>query len=157
VSWPSRPFFVSAGLGLVVGLRGGNAQFGLEEAFGFHVLPVNEHPGLFVALALNESFVDTVVLEATARTGFDLQLFASGDLAIRATPYVGLGAGVVIADTPAGNQTLGAFDLQLGAEARLVLAQGSVEIWLRPLAFDFLIRDGGSERYTLMAGVQFDF
>lgn len=154
-----RPLRVAAGLGPALPLRGGNVHVQIEESFGYSVLPIDAHPGLFVGLMLGQGVADgLVILEAQGRVGFEAQLWGSEDLELLASAHLGVGAGVFILRTGLGSDSaLGAFDLGLGAELALSFAEGLLAVWLRPVGFDFLLRDGDLIRYQILAGARLSF
>jgi hypothetical protein len=158
-----RPLFVSAGLGPSITFDGGKVQLKIQEEVGYHLLAFGDHPGLFASLSLAQSFVDFVVLQFDARVGADLLLAQIGnDMALVATPSIALGAGIFIAsysDPFGGNasSTDGAFNVQLAADVKLVLMEGLLAIWLRPIGLDIFIKDNSSVRYDILAGAQISF
>jgi hypothetical protein len=86
--------------------------------------------------------------------GFDVQLWAGSGLQPLATPTVATGLGLSVVTAAERTDVTPAWDLQLGAEIRLVALDGLLTVWARPLGFSFYIRDGGAKRYDLVVGAQ---
>jgi hypothetical protein len=144
-----RRFFAGAGLGVGVLFDGGDAYFRIEENLGYHVLPVAEHPGLYVALTLVQSVGRLTMLDFAGRIGFDIQAWRDADVAVLINPSVQLGVGMWISQGTA----YPGFHLHPSLEISLAMLDDMLDVWLRPLGFDVLARDGGGAAYTLMAGL----
>lgn len=150
-----RPLRIAAGGGVAIPLAGGDAHGQIEESISYAVLPVDTHPGLFVGLALGEAFGNGLtILEAQARIGFELQLWKADDLELLANAQLGVGAGLLMAQTGFNDSAVGAFDLGASAEIALAFADGLGAVWVRPVGVDFLIRDGDLNRYQVLAGAR---
>lgn len=159
-----RPFFVGIGLGGTFGLRsGGGAAFSLEEDFGYRffgfTLGDSLDAAIWAGLSFGQSFGDGgfFVLQFDARGGLDLELFDNGSLQLLVTPSLALGGAVIGVNNGFISSTSGAFDLQISAQAELVLLEGLLGIFLRPLSFEFYIYDGTGVNYEVLAGVNFRF
>lgn len=158
-----RPFFVGIGLGGTFGLRsGGGAAFSLEENFGYRffgfTLGDSLEAAIWAGLSFGQSFGDGFfVLQFDARGGLDLEVFDNGSLQLLVTPSLALGGAVIGVTAGPFNSTSGAFDLQISAQAELVLLDGLLGIFLRPLSFEFFIYDGTGVNYEVLAGVNFRF
>jgi hypothetical protein len=146
----ARRFMFGAGLGGAFGLnRGAPSQFKLEEFVGYSVLPVNEHPGLFIAGVFEQGFVDWVRLTWAARAGFAIQVYHHEDFEVLVTPFMQFGGTAFFF----ANQTAGAFNWKFGAQGEFVLLRGLLGLFFRPLSFDLNFgRDVGAF-YELMTGV----
>lgn len=142
-----RDFFVGGGLGFAVGFEGG-AFFRLEEDVGYHVLHAGEHPGLYVVGTFVQDIGNAAALAFSARAGFDVLLWHNDDLAIVLNPSLALGVGVLVG----GPEAAAAFFLHPGVEGAVVLLDGLLSLWWRPLGFDVFIRDGGFGAYTMTFG-----
>lgn len=159
-----RRMYVGFGLGPAISVQGGGALFKLEQSIGVHVMPVNQHPGLFVGGALGESFRSGGTrFQFGGRVGFDAQVFTNGDLSLLIAPMVTVGGTLYsyrYTDPFGGGttrDTYGAFNLGFAGEVRLVLAQGRVTVWSRPLGFDIDIRDGSAAYYDFLFGANYNF
>jgi hypothetical protein len=159
-SLTDRPLFFGAGVGLRTGLQnGGFLSFQLEEHIGYRIfgfdLADRLDAALWVGAGFGQAFGDfnSVLLSFDGRFGADFEIWDGGDMQLLATPFVGLGGGVVIFDGPFGNTSDGAFHMQFAAQAELVLADGLIGIFLRPLSFDFFIWNDTWTSYQLLTGV----
>lgn len=143
-----RPVRIGLGVGLGVG---GGISFLITEEVDYRFLP-SELGSMFVGLALGEGIGNAFLFQAGVRAGYDFRLFRSEDLEVLVAPQIVLGA--AFADV----QGLAAwFDLQIGVEGRVVLLDGLLAIFLRPLAFDFFIAENTFVRYDLVAGASVQF
>lgn len=158
-----RPMYLGLGLGPAVGLNGGGTLFKLEQSFGYHIMPVGDHPGLFIGAALAESFRSHFVrLQIGARAGFDIRVWGNGKMDILVAPMLTLGATVGLArfETSTGTErdASGAFNLGMAGEARLVLADGKWTVWGRPIAVDLDMGRGGVGAYwDFLFGANYNF
>lgn len=159
-SLTDRPFFVGAGLGLRAGLQsGGWVSFQLEEHVGYRIfgfdLADRLDAALWVGGGFGQAFGDfsSVLLNFDGRFGADFEVWDGGDMQLLATPFIGLGGGVVIFNGGLANTTDGAFHMQFAAQAELVLVDGLLGIFLRPLSFDFYIWNNTWSSYQLLTGV----
>lgn len=160
-SLTDRPLFFGAGLGIRAGLQsGGWVSFQLEEHFGYRFfgfdLADRLDAALWAGLGLGQAFGDfgSVLLNFDGRFGADFEVWDGGDLQLIATPFIGLGGGVVIISPGGlGTTTDGAFHMQFAAQAELVLVDGLLGIFLRPLSFDFYVWNNTWSSYQLLTGV----
>lgn len=134
-------------------------SFQLVEHVGYRLMDVSLGGDMALAptvsLGLSQAFGDggLFLLGFDAQAGADLRLWTNGDLEVLVTPTLGLGVGVVGASTPLGNVTEAAFHLAFAAQAELVLAEGLLGVFLRPVAFDFFIASTTLSSYLFLGGV----
>jgi hypothetical protein len=153
-----RPFFVGGAIGGAFGLNnGGGAAFSLEEDVGYRffgfTLADNLDGAIWAGLSFGQSFASGFyLLQFDVRGGADLEVFDNGELQLLVTPSLALGAAVVGVSTVLGDSTGGAFDMQISAQAELVLLEGLLGVWLRPLSFEFFINQNVGVNYELLAG-----
>lgn len=162
-SLTDRPLFFGAGLGFIAGFNGG-VSFRLTEHVGYRFIGFDLGSGLELALwgalGLGQAFGDYgfYLLDFNGVFGADLEVWDGGDMQLVVTPMIGLGGAVAgVSNGIGGTNAEGAFHIQFAAQAQLVLADGLLGVWLRPLAFDGYVRDGGFGAYSLLAGVDFHF
>jgi hypothetical protein len=150
-----RDFFVGFGVGFSVGFGyGAGAAFRIEEHVGYHVLNVDEHPGLYIAFAASQSIAGVALLGFAGRVGFDILLWSTAELALLLNPSLQLGAGVITGSL----STVAAFLMHPGLEVALALLEGLLHVWWRPVGFDVFINDGGATAlYAMLWGVNFWF
>ncbi|MCC6874617.1 MAG: hypothetical protein IT378_09960 [Sandaracinaceae bacterium] len=154
----ARRFMVGGGLGGSFGLnRGLDSQFKLEQFVGYSIVPVRDHPGLFIAGVFSQGFIDYVRLTWAVRLGFAIQVFHHSDFEILVTPLMQLGGTGFF--PPNGNAG-GAFNWMFGVQGEFVLFDGLLGLFFRPLAFDLNFGErfgfGGFDvlaYYELMTGV----
>jgi hypothetical protein len=153
----ARPFQVGAGLGLLAGFSGG-VSFRLVEHAGYRFvgfdLGASVELALWAGVSLGQAFGDNGFygLNFDGTFGADLLVWNGGDLQLVVTPMLSLGAVVV------GGNGYGAdagFHVQFAAQAELVMVEGLLGVWLRPLVFDGFVRDGGFGAYSFLGGVTF--
>lgn len=155
-----RPLFFGAGLGFMAGF-GGGVSFRLEEHVGYRFVGFDLGSGLELALwgalGLGQAFGGGgfYLLDFNGVFGADLEVWDNGDMQLVVTPMLALGGAA--AGASGLNGVAGAFHLQFVAQAQLVLANGLLGVWLRPLVLDGFVRDGGFGAYSLLAGVDFHF
>ena len=155
----SRPFFVGGGLGFAASLRSGvGVVFALEEHVGYRFfgfqLGGRLDGALWAALSLGQLVGDGFyLLHFDGQFGGDLELWDGGDAQLLLTPSLGLGGAVVGFSNAFANGVDGAFHFQLAAQAEIVLLDGLLGVFFRPLGFDFFVRDGVFTSYVLLAGV----
>jgi hypothetical protein len=149
-----RNFYVGVGLGFGVGFSGG-AYFRLEENVGYHVLNVDEHPGLYVGAALSQGVAGLgALINFAGRIGFDILAWQNTDLAFLVNPFIQLGGGF----GTGGGVTRGYFYMVPGVDLALSLVEGLIYVYWRPLSFEVAIGDGGGTgAYSMMFGVNFNF
>lgn len=153
-----RPFFVGGAIGGTFGISGnGWAAFSLEEDIGYRFLGFqlggNLDGAVWGGLSFGQSFNSGVyLLQFDVRGGADFEVFDNGEMQLLVTPSLALGAAIIGTDTVLGSTTNGAFDLQISAQAELVLLEGLLGVWLRPLSFEIFIADGSAANYELLAG-----
>lgn len=159
-SLTDRPLFFGAGAGLRAGLyTGSGAAFQLEEHIGYRIfgfdLADRLDAALWVGGGFGQAFGDggVVLLSFDGRFGADFEVWDGGEMQLLATPFVGFGGGVVLIDNAFINSTDGAFHMQFAAQAELVLAEGLIGVFLRPLAFDFFIWRDTWSSYELLGGI----
>lgn len=140
-----RPLRIGVGLGLGIGAAGG-AQFVITEEVDYRFLP-SEIGNFFIGVALGEGIGSTFLFQGGVRAGYDFRIFHENGIEILVAPEIVLGA--AFADVQG---VAGWFDLQIGAEGRVVLLDGLLGFWLRPLAFDIFIGERTFARYDLLAG-----
>jgi hypothetical protein len=142
-----RPWRIGLGVGLGVGGAGG-ASFLVTQELDYRFAP-GDFGAFFLGGQLGEAIGRTAVFHAGVRFGYDFRVFhdAGSGIELLVAPEI------VIGGAFADAQGLrGWFDIQLGAEARLILVEGLLGVWLRPLAFDIFIGDATAARYDLLAG-----
>jgi hypothetical protein len=142
-----RPFEPYGGLGaaFMVKPSPGIHQFKLVQGFAWHFLR-RQAAGPAVALELQEGFGGGLVSFVVGpKFKWDFQVVRS--LALYAAPYLQLGVGVASAKGDPGS----AFNLQLGGEAKLILAQRWVVYW-RPIQLDFYIAGDTVITYDMIFG-----
>lgn len=168
-----RPFFVGAGLGPAAHVASNLDSFGggfargardvrfrTEAEFGWH--PSGDDTGFF--LAGNFTFMtgnQWWALFPGIRLGGDIEIWSNSDMAIMLTPS-GLAGGGVFAVDGLGNA--GMMVLQPAFGGKLVLADGMLQIWVRPATFDFFLYPNWYGRgfqadvvYSFLAGAYFAF
>ncbi len=162
-SLTARPLFFGVGLGFIAGFSGG-ISFRLTEHVGYRFIGFDLGSGLelalWAALGLGQAFGDGgfYLLDFNGVFGADLEVWDGGDMQLVVTPMLGLGgAAVGVTNGLGGSRAEGAFHLQFAAQAQLVLLDGLLGVWLRPLVFDGFVRDGGFGAYSLLGGVDFHF
>jgi len=155
----ARPFHVGAGLGFMSGFGGGfGFSFRLVEHAGYRFVGFDLGSSLELALwagvSLGQAFGDFGFygLNFDGTFGADLMVWNGGDMQLVATPMLSLGA-VVVGGTNYGADA--GFHVQFAAQAELVMVDGLLGVWLRPLVFDGFVRDGGFGAYSFLAGVTF--
>jgi hypothetical protein len=167
-----RPLYVGVGIGGVFGLSGGagSGMFRLEEDFGYHVWQTGKHPGLFVGLLANQSFVSGAQnFDIDARAGFDINVYDWGSGALLVTPGTALGVSIshsaestftdpyTGATTTIGGTTA-AFNIMFNCELRAVLVGGLLSIWFRPVGIEVVAMKGATgANWDLNTGVLFNF
>lgn len=162
----SRPFYVSGGLGpaaLFAHEYGDccDAHFRTEGEFGWH--PSGNDTGFF--LAANATFTlgrHWFLFFPGVRLGGDIEVFANRDLAVLLSPS-GLGGGGLF-DPDGPVDSLGFFVLQAAFAAKLALLERVLQVWLRPVAIDFLFFPSWYDNdfefdavYSFVGGVAFTF
>jgi hypothetical protein len=154
-----RPFYALAGAGVSIGLdAGAGPKMKLVQELGYHFLPFGDHPGLFAALTLGESFIDFTILQLGGRLGIDFALTSGSSFALLLTPSVASGLGLyVVPSSVIGTETRSYFDIQVAGDVKLVFRDGQLAAWLRPVSFDFFINRIVLTRYDILAGVQINF
>ncbi len=135
VSDVAKALFVSAGLGPSIQLDGGPAQLRVVEEVGIHL--EGRTVGAFAALAISEEFLSFYRMQIGVRVGWDLALL-SRDFAIVVTPSVLVAFAF---DALPGGATFAYFDPQFCLGVALLLLEGWLEIWIRPIAIDIYIGD----------------
>ncbi len=162
----ARPFFVGLGIGFDASLSGGiGAVFAMEEDIGYRFFGFNIGDTLdgaiWAGLAFGQSFASRfAALQFDVRGGVDFEAFDDGAIQVLVTPSITLGGSVFIVDQPVvtgGTSTFtsGFFDLGFAAQAEVVLLDGLLGIWLRPLGFEIFIGNSSGAVYELLAGVHF--
>jgi hypothetical protein len=162
----SRPFYVGGGIGLDVGLNGGGGVlFSAEEDIGFRFFGFNlggaNDGAIFAGLSFGQAGGSNFVgLQFDVRGGVDFEVWDGGDMQLLVTPSITLGGGVfIVSFTDAfGNNntsTNGAFDFGFATQGELVMLDGLLGLWLRPLSFELYINSGVGALYELLAGVMF--
>ncbi len=154
-----RPFYVSAGAGVSIGLDAGTrAKLELVQEIGYHFLPIGEHPGVFGALTLAQAFIEYSILQFGVRVGIDFALASTSSFTILVSPSAASGLGLyVIPSSVIGTETRGYFDIQLAGDVKLSFGDGQIAVWLRPVSFDFFINGLVLTRYDVLGGVQVSF
>ncbi len=162
----ARPFYVGLGIGGVFGVSGGagSGMFRIEEDIGYHVWATGSHPGLFVGLLANQAFRSGYLwADIDARVGFDFNVYDWGSGQLLVTPSVALGVALshfTMTDPFTGQETsdtVALFDMILAGELRVVLVDGLLSIWFRPIGLEIAARDGTSVNWDLNGGVLFNF
>lgn len=161
----ARPFYVGGGLGVAVGLNSGYALFSLEENIGYRFFGFNMGGALdgaiFAGLSFGQAFNGNfALLQFDVRGGADLEVWDGGDMQLLVTPSITLGGSVGVSSyTDAfGNNvtsTGGAFDFGFAAQGELVMLEGLLGVWLRPLSFELYINNGVGAQWELLGGVTF--
>lgn len=161
----ARPFYVGAGVGLDAGLTGGGGGvlFAAEEDVGYRFYGFNLGGALDGAIFAGLSFGQAagsnfIGLQFDVRGGVDLEVWDGGSLQLLVTPSITLGGGAFIITIPdafgnPNSTTVGAFDLGFSAQGELVMLDGLLGIWLRPLSFELFINNNVGALYELLAGV----
>jgi hypothetical protein len=158
----THPMWASLALGPAINLDHSATQFKLIETFGYH--PMGRAAGPAIALDVQEGFGNHFTsIEVGPKFLWDIQpvhnlgLYLAPSLMIGYLYHTGSGGGNCgLADAlglPCGGGSSGAsaFDMQIGFEGRLVLA----DRWLvsfRPFTLDLGIRSDVSMRYDMMFG-----
>jgi hypothetical protein len=145
---PIRNLFIGAGVGFGVTFTGGQAFFRAEESVGYHLLNIDEHPGLWIAFTFGQAVAQITGLTFAGGVGFDGTAWQNDQVRITITPSLRLGGVVAFGF----GQAAGGFYLSPGLEGAVTIANGFLSIWFRPLAFDIAIRDGGGASYVMLAG-----
>lgn len=163
----ARPFFVGLGLGFDAGLSGGGgAVFAMEEDIGYRFFGFNIGGALdgaiWAGLAFGQSYASNFAgLQFDVRGGVDFEAFDDGSVQVLVTPSITLGGSVsILSNQPivtggTTTVTFGFFDLGFAAQAEVVLLDGLLGIWLRPLGFEIAIGNASGAAYELLAGVHF--
>lgn len=160
----ARPFFVGGGVGVTVGLSGYGAAFSIEEDVGYRFFGFEMGGGLdgavWAGLSFGQAFGGSgfVLLQFDGRGGADFEVWDGGEMQLLVTPSIALGGAAIFVDFVDGlgnrtTSTTGAFDFQVSAQGELVLADGLLGVWLRPLSFEILIHSGVGAQYELLGGV----
>ncbi len=154
-----RRFYAAAGLGFSFGLNSGsNTKFKLTQEVGYHFLPFGDHPGVFGAITLGESFIQYSILQFCARIGIDFLVVEWGDLTILLAPSAASGLGLyVIPSSVIGTETRGYFDIQIAGDVKVLVGDGGLGFWLRPVSLDFFVNGLVLTRYDVLLGAQISF
>lgn len=150
-------FFLGVGLGPAVGIEDSPTQVRFSEEIGYYFEGRPE--GFFLSFNPNQSFGDDrFVLVLPARLGYMFEIYENQDLAVQIGPSGTVG--FAIADLSNVSDAGFYFHFDIGATARLLLADGLYTIYLRPFDFDFGFGGGDFQpdffaRYIFEAGIQF--
>jgi hypothetical protein len=158
----THPMWASMALGPAISVKDSGTQFKLIETFGYHLMGSAAGPA--IAFDMQEGFGNSFTsIELGPKFLWDIQpvhnlgLYLAPSLMIGYLYHTGSGGGNCgLADAlglPCGGGSSGAsaFDMQIGFEGRLVLA----DRWLvsfRPFTLDLGIRSSVSIRYDMMFG-----
>lgn len=116
---------------------------------GGHLARVDEHPGLF--LAGSAAFTPGPVFGGRfgARLGFDIQIarFEDPDVSLLVTPSIL--AGIALAD-----QLGFLVALEVAGDVRVVLLDGHLGIWVRPIGSDMQFLQYFTWRWDFLAGAE---
>lgn len=122
--------------------------FMLSVDVGGHMIPVNEHPGLFLAGSIALMTGPVTGGRLGARLGFDIQVarFEDIDLSLLVTPSILAGLAVV---DPIGIL----IDIEVAADVRALLLDGLLGVWIRPIASDMQFLGYFTWRWNFLLGV----
>jgi hypothetical protein len=161
----SRGMFAGFGIGPSIGILGCNDtgcdtdasfnQLKIAEEIGFHFSGDGEGPALGVSF--EEGFGDHLIrFQPGVKFWWDIQ--PDNDLALYIAPTVKAGYALFHLDLEGlGEANEHAFNGQVGAAVRLVLADRAL-VYLRPITLDmFFTEDGMAMTYDIMAGGEVTF
>lgn len=157
-------FYLGAGLGPAARIDDWPTQFRLEQELGYYFDGRPE--GFFLGFTPSQSFSDHFwILTFAPRAGYMFGLFRGDGFAFQLGPTgtVGLGVAGCYGDSECDADAY--FHFSVALMLRLLLADETVALYVRPLEFEFAFGDGvdggrdrwddHAVRYVLAGGVQF--
>ena len=152
VSRAALPFFVSLGLGTSIRLDGTvAAQLRIQEELGMHLDGTTTGP--FAAIVLAEDFLAIYSMQIGIRVGWDLPLI-SRDFAILAQVSILIPFAF---DVGPADSSYAYFSPQVAAGVSLLLLEGLLSLWIRPIVFDIYIGENVHGAYAGLAGAAINF
>ena len=150
-------FFVGGGLGGSFQITD-DPGLKLEQSFGYRFATISLGSALdahvFGAGLLQQTFGPSAAYNFGARTGVDFEVLDNPGFSLLITPL--LSAGVAILDFEGaqryGSGTEAALALEAAAQVEVVLFDGALGVWLRPVGVDYYVRDGAFVNYDIMIG-----
>jgi hypothetical protein len=144
--------YVGLGIGPAVHVQTWPTQFRVEEEIGYFFDGRPE--GFFIAFTASQAFGgDFYTFVFAGRFGYFFNFYRR-DFTFQIGP---VGAVPGFAMAPITNNVNAHFHFALGLQARLLLMEEKLAIYVRPLEFEFGIGSLIGIRYVLTAGAQFAF
>lgn len=146
------PFDPSTGSSLSLGTGTG---FMTALDIGGHFGRVDEHPGFFLAASTAWQTAPGFSLRGGARLGFDIQVarFEEADVTLLVTPSIMAGVALV-----GGAQGIGGpwfmAALDVDTDFRVVLLDGRLGLWVRPVSSDWQFAQFFTWRWNLLIGAE---
>lgn len=144
---------MGVGVGPAVRLDDWPTQFRFEFDVGYYF--ENRPEGFFLAFSPAASFAENFyVFTFPLRLGYMFTIYRGRDVSFQLGPTGTLGLAVTGLIDPS-TDPVAWFHFSLAFGARVLLADDTVAIYLRPLDFEFAFTDGADAiRYLLVGGVQ---
>jgi hypothetical protein len=162
-----RPLYFGVGVGPYVVFDQpsccDDVLFRVQAEFGWHVSGFDD--GFFLAAYTGLAFGDFFHFAGGLRLGGDIEVYGNRDIALMLTPSGVVGGGFFDYPWPEpANDLFGFFLLAPAFDFKLLLANRLLQLWVRPLGFDFMFfpdywrgYDRWATAYSFMAGLNFAF
>lgn len=158
-----RPFYAGFGLGpyAFVDCPACRVHFRVQGEFGWH--PSGDDTGFFLAVEAIPTFGDDFFMfMGGLRLGGDIEVYRNRNIGVLLRPSGLFGFG--FRDWVGSPRRYGFFVLQPAFDLRLALASRVIQLWIRPVAFDFFFHPDYDARgfyfdagYVFQVGLDFAF